>query len=210
MTELKDTIKLFLDKRNLTSTALAKRAGITDGAISKILSGKTVNPSIAVMCHLAEALGVSVDALISGDENIRPLIPSAGSRRVPLLSWVQAGVFTDVRQLPPDGIDWYLCPVSISSKGFCLTVEGESMQPKFQPGDIVFVDPERAYYSGSIVIVVDSPDTAEVTATMKQLITEDGHTYMRPLNPDWPGPKFIEFTASMRIVGVVIGKFVET
>lgn len=63
-------------------------------------------------------------------------------------------------------------------------------------------------HSGSIVIVVSDGAGGEASATMKQLVEEGGHAFMRPLNPDRPGPKFIEFTENMRIVGVVIGKYV--
>ena len=52
-----------------------------------------------------------------------------------------------------------------------LRIDGESMEPRFRPGDFV---------------VVRRPDTT--AATFKQLIEEDGGRYLKALNPDWPEP----------------------
>ena len=211
MDTLAERLKRLIEEKGLNAFALSKMTGITPATISKLLNGKSKDPGISTITAIASALGVSIEALATGEDvQVAPLPPMRGTRKVPLISWVQAGVFTDIRQMPPDAFDWYFCPVGISEHGFCLRVEGESMQTRFQPGDVVFVDPDREWHSGSIVIVVSDEAGGEASATMKQLVEEGGHAFMRPLNPDWPGPKFIEFTASMRIVGVVIGKFVET
>jgi SOS-response transcriptional repressor LexA len=83
------------------------------------------------------------------------------------------------------------------------------MEPKYQEGDIVFVDPDKAYNNGSTVIVVDDEYPEGSYATMKKLVMDGPNKYLKPLNPEWPGPKFINFTRTMRVVGVVIGKFVK-
>ena len=51
-------------KKGLTQDALAKRAGIPQGVLSYIESGKTKHPRIDTLSAIAAALGVSVDKLI--------------------------------------------------------------------------------------------------------------------------------------------------
>ncbi|RXN90637.1 hypothetical protein C7R54_12940 [Achromobacter aloeverae] len=128
--------------------------------------------------------------------------------QVPLISWVQAGALTEVIDnfAPGDGDAWHACPRRHGPHTFALRVRGISMEPKFQDGDIIFVDPDVAAEHGRNV-VVRFEDSKE--ATFKQLLIEGGHQYLRALNPDWPGPRLIEIDASATICGVVIGKFVE-
>jgi SOS-response transcriptional repressor LexA len=128
--------------------------------------------------------------------------------QVPLISWVQAGALAEVIDnfAPGDADVWHACPRRHGPHTFALRVRGISMEPKFQDGDIIFVDPDVAAEHGRNV-VVRFEDSKE--ATFKQLLIEGEHQYLRALNPDWPGPRLIEIDASATICGVVIGKFVE-
>ncbi|ALM85773.1 LexA family transcriptional regulator [Bordetella sp. N] len=128
--------------------------------------------------------------------------------QVPLISWVQAGVLAEVIDnfAPGDADVWHACPRRHGPHTFALRVRGISMEPKFQDGDIIFVDPDVAAEHGRNV-VVRFEDSKE--ATFKQLVIEGEHQYLRALNPDWPGPRLIEIDATATICGVVIGKFVE-
>ena len=51
-------------KQGLSQNALAKRAGIRQGVLSYIESGKTKHPRIDTLSAIAAALGVSVDKLM--------------------------------------------------------------------------------------------------------------------------------------------------
>ena len=150
-----------------------------------------------------------------GGASIEPANPAydlAGTRpmqgQVPLISWVQAGALAEVIDnfAPGDADIWHACPRRHGPHTFALRVRGVSMEPKFQDGDIIFVDPDVAAEHGRNV-VVRFEDSKE--ATFKQLLIEGEHQYLRALNPDWPGPRLIEIDASATICGVVIGKFVE-
>ncbi len=87
----------------------------------------------------------------------------------PLISWVQAGHWQE--------LDWnfavehagevWPCPVGCSDETFVLRVKGQSMEPRFNEGDLIFVDP-HAEPGHKTFIVVRSNDSME--ATFKQLI----------------------------------------
>ena len=103
------------------------------------------------------------------------------------------------------------CPAPRAMEGTrspCV-VEGMSMynpdgDKSYSPGDIIFVDPDRPYRHGSMVVVrLDD----EQKATFKRLLLEDGKMYLEALNPDWPD-RIMEVTGPATICGVVFGKWV--
>ncbi|MGC1952086.1 MAG: S24 family peptidase [Gammaproteobacteria bacterium] len=73
----------------------------------------------------------------------------------PLISWVQAGEWTEIASdfALGDAKDLLPCPVQCSADTFVLRVRGESMEPKFHDGELIFVDPQVAPVSGRYVVV---------------------------------------------------------
>ncbi len=61
-----ETIRGLREQRGLTQRALAERVGVTDKAVSKWESGRGL-PDISLVESLAEALGISVAELLTGD-----------------------------------------------------------------------------------------------------------------------------------------------
>lgn len=199
-----NVLNQILIKKRTNANALSKKTGVPQPTIHKIIEGKTANPGINTLIALAKGLDVSLLALL-GDEPIGKT--NKCSCVAPLISWVKAGRLTEVED--QDIEEWYPYPgKSESTKIFCLRVEGESMEPKFYDCDIVFIDPEKAYDNGSIVIVVDNIQS-DSFATMKKIVIDGSNCYLKPLNPDWPGPKYIPMTDTMTVVGVVVGKYVK-
>ncbi len=79
------------------------------------------------------------------------------------------------------------------------------MEPRYQHGDVIYVEPEaHAEHGRRVVVQLEN----EPEATFKELVIENGHKFLRPLNPDWPGPKFIPINGNATIIGVVVGKWV--
>lgn len=205
-------IKQAMEEKGYEAPDVVRLSGgkIKQSTLWRILNGDN-SPSTKTLEALSEVLGVSVGYLMGFN-----VIPDQEKvvtdfKKVPLLDWVQAGAFTleSYTGAPVDLDEWYVCPTRISEKGFCLRVRGESMEPKFHEGDIVFVDPNIEPIPGKIVIVQDETFSGAVTSTMKKLVMDGNEAFLKALNPDWPGKKFIPLTKSMRIVGVVIGKYVE-
>ena len=83
-----------------------------------------------------------------------------------------------------------------------LRVRGESMEPRFRDGYLIFVDPAVPPDHGRFV-VVQGENSNE--ATFKQLIVEGKRKYLKALNPDWP-ERIIESHATAAICGVVVFK----
>jgi SOS-response transcriptional repressor LexA len=204
---LAKNLETLMQKRQISQTRLSKISGVSQSYIFKILNDQIKKPSLDTLEKLATALDSTVAQLNHSLELPKEADPVVGLRKVPLISWVQAGLPTPVASL--DDMDkWYICPVRISKNGFALKVRGESMEPMFFEGDIVFIDPEVPAESGRIVAAVDD-GAADPEATLKKLVKDGSDYYLKALNPDWPGPKFQPLTQSMRIAGVAVGKYVE-
>lgn len=123
----------------------------------------------------------------------------------PLISWIQAGEWMDIMDNfnPGDAEGFYACPKKCSPQTFMLRVRGPSMEPKYQNGDLIYVDPSVQYQHGSNVVVKLVNDQE---ATFKNLVIEGNKKWLKPLNSSWP-EQVIQLGDDARIVGVVIGKF---
>lgn len=143
--------------------------------------------------------------LPSIDSNTEPGPDVRG--RVPLISWVQAGDWCEAVNsfAHGDAEMWLPCPKAFGANAFALRVRGVSMEPRYQNGDIIFVDPDVQPEHGKNVVVRLDDDKE---ATFKQLVIEGSQKYLKALNPDFPGPRFLAFNGNATIVGVVIGKWV--
>ncbi len=215
MENLAKRVKFGRKRMGMSQDALALAAGVGQGDISKIETGRILKTTSIV--SLARALRCDPHWLESGEgspqwdgkENLNPGPEFKGL--VPLISLVQAGSWSEIAETfqPGDAEEWLPCPRRHSSKTFCLTVKGDSMhnpgsKPSYADGDIIFVDPELAAQVGDRVVVrLDEKDEA----TFKQLMEEDGRRYLKALNPDWK-PRYIEINGNATICGVVIGKWV--
>jgi SOS-response transcriptional repressor LexA len=197
-----------------TQTALARKSGVAQSTIGRILRGE-VNPQSENLERLAMSFGMSYStlaAIAEGDESVSGAVenlqPGRMPRRVPLLSLAQAGRFAESAypNIPGDATDWIECPKKRQGlRTVALRVSGESMEPEYQNGDIIYVDPDITPFHGKDVIA-RLGDRNEVT--FKRLVVEGERRYLKPLNPNWPD-KFIDITANARVVGVVVGRYTD-
>ncbi len=63
--EINERIKMLMKEKGMTQKELSLKANITEASMSKYLSGDRV-PRIDVIVNIANALEVSVDALLGG------------------------------------------------------------------------------------------------------------------------------------------------
>jgi transcriptional regulator with XRE-family HTH domain len=71
MASLGARVKYERELRHYSQEALATKAKISQGLLSRIESGKTLAPNAAVIKRLARALWVSTDYLLCMDESER-------------------------------------------------------------------------------------------------------------------------------------------
>jgi SOS-response transcriptional repressor LexA len=117
---------------------------------------------------------------------------------VPLLSTVQAGMYTEfVDNLHPGEGEYEKIPttVPVNRYTFALRVTGDSMEPDFTEGMLLVVEPELDPQPGDYVIAKNGSEET----TFKQLAKDGGDWYLKPLNSRYP----IKSLDGCTIIGVV-------
>lgn len=122
----------------------------------------------------------------------------------PLIPWKLVDRWKDValQQDTRASFDCMPCPIGCSPTTFVLQVQGASMEPRFQEGDLIFVDPAVPVQSGQYVILQLNKTSG---ITFRQLILEGEKQYLKALNPDWPN-RIVEAEPETVICGTVVFK----
>jgi transcriptional regulator with XRE-family HTH domain len=71
--------------------------------------------------------------------------------------------------------DWLPCPPELITvhNAFAYTVVNDEMAPRYNPGDIVFVHPQKPLMPGCFALIVKNDDTAAV----RQFVKSNGDTF---------------------------------
>jgi len=141
-------------------------------------------------------------------ENIELGPDFKSERKYPVISWVQAGSWTEICDnfQPGDSDEWRPCHKDLGKCGYVLRVRGPSMtaQPgapyTFPEGMLLYVNPELEATPGRFVIVRRNKNNE---ATFKKLIVHEGELYLEALNPSWPY-KYLKLEEGDQFCGVVV------
>ncbi|MCY3814366.1 MAG: LexA family transcriptional regulator [Gammaproteobacteria bacterium] len=186
-----------------SASELARRANVSGSYLSHVLAGRPYpsgNPR-----RMGDRLAAKLERAMDkppgwmNEEQPAELGPFPPGTGHPVLSWVQAGAWTEERE-PPASAERLHCPLPCGPGTFVLQVAGESMAPRFPDGDYIFVDPDAPAGNGSFVVVRRPDDGA---ATFKQLVVEDGRRFLKAANPNWPDP-IVEAEPDAAVCGVVV------
>lgn len=201
---ISERVKKRRIKLNLTQSQLAESSFTTQQGVQRIESGKTLVPQN--IKELAQALQTTPEYLQFGVGELDNAEMGPSIRKfIPVINYVQAGNWGDINEIKESGAIYnskLVCPVNCSENTFALRVQGVSMEPRFQSGDLIFVDPLAQVENGSFVIArLDD----ENQATFKQLVIEGEQKFLKPLNKDWPD-QLIAINGNCTIVGKVVFK----
>jgi len=199
-------LKQLRKDRKLTQQQLADKVGVSKTSI--IYWEKDENtPKHDSLVALAGSLGCSIQYLLDGSDKDKINKESQNVKEIkthmaPVLSWVQAGTFTNVQAVDMSQVQEWLPLPEECTNCFYLKVQGISNQPDFLEGDYILVDPDVYYndmQSGDMVVVRRFED-----ATFKKLVIETDNTrYLQALNPEFK-PNIIPLDEHCHFVGQVI------
>lgn len=205
MDTLKERLRAARLKAGLSQERLAQLAGCSQGTIGQLENGSSSATKFLVA--IARVLGVSPGFLETGKEpSVENVAETGVYGAVPLISWVQAGMWADIVDNYMPGSAEDLRPAYTSKPGsqsFALRVEGDSMvshnHTSFPEGTILIVDPARHPSTGDYVI---AKDIETQKATFKRLMQDGGRWFLKPLNPAYPILAIDD--PAIRVIGVVI------
>lgn len=173
-----------------TLEELANRVDSDTGNLSRVETGKQ-GASEEMLRKIAHALGCAVADLFSGTQGGANVAPAPlGTRRIPLVSYVQAGHMTEA--VDPyalgDADEWMLTDLDLSANAFALKIKGDSMLPEFREGDTVIIDPVVPPLPGDYVVAKNGENEATFKKYRPRGVNEQGHQVFElvPLNEDYP------------------------
>jgi len=126
--------------------------------------------------------------------NISPSfdIPEISKQRIPVYG-VAIGGADGAFQMNGDIIDYVFCPPGLERVPgvYAIYVQGESMEPRFEAGETVWVHPNRPVRPGDDVVVqIKENDCDDPVGFIKRLVKKTTeHLVVKQFNP----PKEIEF-----------------
>lgn len=195
---LADKLKrLLAEQQSLNQTAIAKEFNVSTAAVAKWFNYGSV--SMDKLPKLAKMLGTNTDYLLS-KKLINDVSEPIKAKKIPLISWVQAGQFNEM--IDPVFDEYIYVDENVPDECFALRVTGDSMTSQtggksIPDGSIVIVQP--CCFSEELnhkVVIARLNDKA----TMKELII-DSEIYLKPWNAQY---KIIEISSDVRIIGRVI------
>jgi SOS-response transcriptional repressor LexA len=148
----------------LTQQGLADLTGFSLSAIGNWESCWNA-PTPVKLGVLAKKLGVSIDYLLGNDHAAPPAWSAPGSsprsanfananpeiRQVPIVAWAHAGELAAYTDLP-DSWHEFTATTCRDENCFAVTIEGDSMEPKYSAGDIAILMPNVEPRNGCLVV----------------------------------------------------------
>lgn len=152
---------------------------------------------------VARALKTSMEWLLTGEGNeddlsvtvstdgvINVVPASVGLRQIPIISYVQAGCWTESCECRAmDGsIETITTDLDLGSMAFALEVRGDSMAPEILEGDVVVIDPGVDPLPGDYVVAKNGSHEATLKQYRPRGTNDQGQEYFElvPINPVYP------------------------
>ncbi|EPZ8358988.1 LexA family protein [Enterobacter hormaechei] len=210
--KMNERIRARRKELKLTQAVLAKLVGVNRVTVTGWESGD-YEPGGSNLQGLAAALKTNPHWIITGqgdpdcDETLYKPTEKFGVKKIPILSWVQAGEWTESgAPITEDDIsEWIFTTANLSDEGFALRVRGDSMTnpngaPSIPEGSFVVVDPDYGspHEVNGKIVVAQIVGSAE--ATLKKFVIDGPLKYLVPLNPNY---RVMEVNGNCKIVGVV-------
>lgn len=208
-----EIIKRRRKELGISAEILAERTKISPATIYRYENGTTANPKSSLLHRIGDALGIDLIAYLSWDEfddmiwdeitppqreklpsNLTP-ISKAPRHKVPLIGSVAAGepiiadaefdVYVDI----PEDAD------------YALTVEGDSMEPLYLNGDMIYIKIQDDVDDGRVAVVL-----MDDTAALKHVYHAPNGLLLVSENTKYP-PRNITFDDFdvIRILGIPVG-----
>ncbi|WP_422537007.1 XRE family transcriptional regulator [Bartonella apis] len=188
---MKERIKNSRIAAKMTQEELAKAVGKTRNAVAQWESG-AVHPRPNTLEDIAGALNVSIDWLLLGNKNAgeydsRQISGRPAIKLIPVYGQAVAGINGEVAF---DGKKLFEvpCPPQLLNldNAYGVEVAGDTMSPRYEDGEIVYVDTVRRIKKGDYVVaqIMMKEEDSFPTAFIKRFIRHnEKELVLTQLNP---------------------------
>ncbi len=135
-------LRLWRASQNFTQSQAAERLDIDRAYLSQIERGRPPGNALRTRFYLVEQSSPPKN----GSKG-----PSRNLRNLPVLSWAQAALYIDTKEMPATWDE--VVPSDVADeRAFGVRLRGDSMETRYSDGDIAIVLPSTAPLNGEIVI----------------------------------------------------------
>lgn len=188
-------IKTMRTSRDITQAELARAIGKSPSAITMYESGRR-EPDFETLEALADVFNVPMVAFLSDDlpEGLVP-IRLIHHHAVPLIGSVAAGEPI----LADESVDLYID--GPAKADYALRVQGDSMNPTYLDGDVVYIRqvPDAPDGTVGVALIDDSACLKHLYHIPNGLLLTSDNPAYPPMQKTWPE------CDTIRILGVVVG-----
>lgn len=194
-----ETLNRLMEERGINKNVLAKESGIPYTTIDGFYKKGTENIKLSTLTRLCDYFGVLLDTFVAEDYSKNEEIQGGIQKILSSLPLYSLPVSAGTGEWIMDGYEYEFVEFEDAPKGasFALKVRGDSMEPMYSDGDIVFVKPHVILESWQAGVFYLNGDGYLKMQRGNQLIS---------CNPKYP-PVFIreddEFTCFGRVIGKV-------
>lgn len=204
MEEIGEILKRYRLAAKLTQKKVADALGVNRVSVTQWENG-SAKPSIERLAELAKLFGVSTDALLTGTP-LNTVIPIANKKNdvipanvelpsrqympqdVPVMGTAACNADHGSFKLDASIIDYVRRPPGLltTKDVYALYVEGDSMEPRFTAGDLVFVHPRKPVRIGdSVVVQIAKSENEPIEAMIAVLSKRTSHeVFLQKYNPN--------------------------
>lgn len=192
--------------RGIRTTELARRIGLKQPTVHRIVEGVSPWPHQSSLVPLAEFFAISIEQLRGEEPLPWSLYDTWGSHGhdlapVPVLSWEEAVHWPEASASSKSRTESILMPRPVHENVFALVMEDSSMTPQFPKGTILVIDPNRSYKDRSYVLLKMKDHHR---AVFRQLLLDARQYYLKCLSPDLDGVRAEPLHEDIKICGTLI------
>ncbi|HEY4254602.1 MAG TPA: S24 family peptidase [Roseomonas sp.] len=203
---VRELVQRMLAETGLTLTELARRAGVSSTTLTRFMNKDvkhTLSMSTLGKLSVASGVGVPMGISLPGAAVAAPrpaealVVPRRGemAQDLPVYGTAQGANGEGAFIINMGGqVDRIRRPPGLAANrdAFAIYVEGDSMEPRFEPGEVVVVDPNRPVRPGDdVVLLLESPEPGRPPkAYIKRLVRRGAERILvKQYNP----PREMEF-----------------
>ena len=200
-----DNIKALRTQHGMTQLELGRIAGVSDKAVSSWESGLSI-PRMGAIEKMASYFHVPKSIIIDGtnsaDTTIPPgFLPLPETESLPLVGRIACG--TPI--LAEENVEGYVDVPKSARATFVLLCQGDSMAPRIQDGDFVYVRKQSTVENGELAAVRIGTE-----ATLKRVYyspERPDQLFLQAENPAYPpmiysGQELEDIAIEGKIVGI--------
>ena len=206
--KISQVLKRLMFEQQIRTTELARRIGLKQPTVHRIVEGISRNPHVSSLKPLAQFFKLTVEQLRGIDPlpwpHIQNALTLAPTSAVPVLGWQEAVNWPDESLESEDcnSANPVVMPDrELGENAFALIVNDSSMSPQFPVGTQLILDPcKEAKERGFVIVALKG----HPKAVFRQLLSDGRQHYLKALNPDLDDVKMILLQDDDRICGTLV------